>query len=122
MVDLADVVLGLRLPAMFVIPKTRDFSLLRETESLKRQLSEGREREAFSLGLGDVVFPGMLVTSAYFNIEVNGLLIAISVILGTLAGFVVLARSVAKGNPQAGLPFLCTGAILGYILSSLIFG
>ena len=122
MVDLADVVLGLRVPAMFVIPKTRGYSFIKEKESLKEQLSEGKEREAFFLGLGDVVFPGMLVTSTYFNIEVNGLLIALSVIFGILVGFAALARSTAKGNPQAGLPYLCTGAIIGYLLSSYIFG
>jgi presenilin-like A22 family membrane protease len=26
---------------------------------------------------------------------------------------------VMKGKPQAGLPFLCTGAIIGYAVSSL---
>jgi len=29
-------------------------------------------------------------------------------------------RYVMKGNPQAGLPLLCGGAITGYIISSLI--
>jgi presenilin-like A22 family membrane protease len=48
---------------------------------------------------------------------------AVSVLLGTLAGFIVLAAFVLKGKPQAGLPFLCTGAIIGYLLASyLIFG
>jgi presenilin-like A22 family membrane protease len=28
---------------------------------------------------------------------------------------------VIKGKPQAGLPLLCTGAILGYVISSLYF-
>jgi presenilin-like A22 family membrane protease len=28
---------------------------------------------------------------------------------------------VLRGNPQAGLPLLCGGAIIGYIISSLLF-
>jgi presenilin-like A22 family membrane protease len=28
---------------------------------------------------------------------------------------------VMKGKPQAGLPYLCSGAILGYLISSYIF-
>jgi presenilin-like A22 family membrane protease len=32
-------------------------------------------------------------------------------------------KSVIKGKPQAGLPYLCTGAILGYLVSSyIVFG
>jgi presenilin-like A22 family membrane protease len=27
---------------------------------------------------------------------------------------------VIKGKPQAGLPYLCSGAILGYVISSLL--
>jgi len=48
---------------------------------------------------------------------------AVSVMLGTLAGFAVLTAFVLRGKPQAGLPFLCTGAIIGYLMASyLIFG
>jgi presenilin-like A22 family membrane protease len=43
--------------------------------------------------------------------------------LGTILGLIVLMRAVIKGKPQAGLPFLCGGAILGYLLSSyMLFG
>jgi presenilin-like A22 family membrane protease len=64
--------------------------------------------------------PGILVVSAFQNIATDGLLVALSVMIGTLAGFAVLMAVVIKGKPQAGLPFLCTGAILGYVISSLI--
>jgi presenilin-like A22 family membrane protease len=120
MIDLADTVLELKLPVMVVIPKTRDQSLIKETKSLKEKLKEGEERHAFFMGLGDIVFPGILVVSAFCNIPTNGLLIALSVMLGTLFGFVVLMVSVVKGKPQAGLPYLCSGAILGYLVSSYL--
>ena len=75
------------------------------------------------MGLGDIVMPGILVVAALQNIPDNGLLIALSVMIGTLIGFAVLMSVVIKGKPQAGLPYLCSGAILGYVVSSyLLFG
>lgn len=122
MIDLADTVLDLKLPVMLVIPKIRHYSLIKETKSLKEKLKEGDERDAFFMGLGDVVMPGILVVAVYSNIN-NGLPIALSVMIGTLIGFMVLMIFVMKGKPQAGLPSLCGGAIAGYIISSyLLFG
>ena len=120
MIDLADAVMDLKLPVMMVVPKNRGYSLLEEQKGLKEKIEGGEEREAFFLGLGDIVMPGILVVSAYYNIETNGFLIALSVIVGTLIGFAVLMSVVMKGKPQAGLPYLCSGAILGYVVSSLL--
>jgi presenilin-like A22 family membrane protease len=123
MIDLADTVLGLKLPVILVIPKTRKYSLIKETKSLKEKLEGGEERYAFFMGLGDVIIPGFLVASTFYNIAINSLLVALSVMLGTLFGFVLLMTSVIKGKPQAGLPYLCSGAILGYLVSSyILFG
>ena len=120
MIDLADAVMDLKLPVMLVVPKTRTYSILKETKGLKEKLEDQEEREAFFMGLGDIVMPGILVVSSYYNIPDNGLLIALSVMIGTLVGFAVLMSVVIKGKPQAGLPYLCSGAILGYIISSLL--
>ena len=120
MIDLADAVMDLKLPVMMVIPKIRSYSLLKETKGIKEKLEENEEREAFFLGLGDIVMPGILVVSVFQNIPDNGLLVALSVMIGTLLGFAVLMSVVIKGKPQAGLPYLCTGAILGYVVSSLL--
>jgi presenilin-like A22 family membrane protease len=123
MIDLADTVLDLKLPIMLVIPKSRKYSLMKETKGLKQKLKDQEEREASFIGLGDIVMPGSLVVSTFFNLSSNGLLIALSVMLGTLLGLAVLAASLIKGKPQAGLPYLCSGAILGYVVSSyLLFG
>jgi presenilin-like A22 family membrane protease len=123
MIDLADVVVDLKLPVMLVIPKKFRYSLIKETKSLKEKLQAGEEREAFFMGLGDVVMPGILVASAFYNIASGGLIVALSVMLGTLVGFGVLVIFLVRGKPQAGLPFLCSGAILGYLVSSyLLFG
>ncbi len=125
MIDLADAVMELKLPVMLVVPKTKKYSLIKEKEGLKEKLESGEKREAFFLGLGDIVMPGILVVSTFsYNIAQNGLLmaflIALSVMIGTLIGFAVLMSVVIKGKPQAGLPYLCSGAILGYVISSYL--
>jgi len=123
MIDLADSVMDLRLPVMFVIPKKRGYSLLKATKGLKEKLKDAEEREAYFLGVGDVVFPGFLAVAAFHNLVSNGFIMAISVLAGTLLGFIVLMVYVVRGKPQAGLPFLCSGAILGYVIAGfLLFG
>jgi presenilin-like A22 family membrane protease len=122
MIDLADTVMDLKLPVLLVVPKIRHYSLLKETKRLKEKLQSGEEREAFFMGLGDVVMPGILVATVYTTIP-NGLPIALSTLVGTLVGFAALMTFVVKGKPQAGLPLLCSGAILGYLISSYaLFG
>lgn len=120
MIDLADTVMDLKLPVLLVVPKIRKYSLIKETKRLKEKLKEGEERDAFFMGLGDVVMPGILVAAAYNNIK-NGLPVALSVLAGTLVGFLILMTFVMKGKPQAGLPLLCGGAISGYLISSYVF-
>ncbi len=123
MIDLADTVITIRVPIMLVIPTTKHYSLIQETKGLKEKLLKGEEREAFFLGLGDIIFPGTLFVSTFYNIPENGLLIALMVLVGTLFGFIALMTSVIKGKPQAGLPYLSSGAIIGYLISSyLLFG
>jgi presenilin-like A22 family membrane protease len=123
MVDLADIIIDLKLPVLLIIPKTLKYSIIKETKGLKEKLEDEEERSAFFIGLGDVIFPGLLVTSTFHNLSSNSLLVALSVMIGTLFGFTLLMARVLKGKPQAGLPYLCSGAIIGYIVSSfLIFG
>jgi len=130
MVDLADTVLDLKLPVLLVIPWSLRYSLLKETRGLKERLkdreqqkerAEREENEASFMGLGDIVMPGTLAVSAFTNLSVgNSLLIALAVVLGTVLGFTVLAFVSSGGRPQAGLPFLCSGALLGYAVSSYL--
>ena len=86
---------------------------------LKEKLKDDEERDAFFMGLGDIVIPGILVVASYNFID-GGLPIAISVMIGTLVGFSILMTFVIKGKPQAGLPCLGGGAIAGYLISSFI--
>jgi presenilin-like A22 family membrane protease len=123
MIDIADSVMDLNLPVMFVVPKRRGYSLLEKRKRLKEKLKDGEEREAYFLGVGDVVFPGILAVAAFHGLAVDGLIMAVSVLAGTLLGFAALMMYVVKGKPQAGLPLLCLGAVLGYVAAGfLLFG
>lgn len=126
MVALADGVTQMRLPILLVIPKKKNYSYLRQ-KPLKQQLEEGSEREAMFMGLGDIIIPGVLMASA-FNFLPNdqaagvsgNLLVALGALVGSVIGFAILMRYVLKGNPQAGLPLLNGGAIIGYAISYII--
>lgn len=112
MIALAEGMMELRLPVMFVVPKRRGYSFLKD------EPKKG-ERGAYFMGLGDAVIPSILVVSAkVFTVPSMGFLNlpALGAIIGTLIGFVILTKFVAKGKPQPGLPFLNTGAIIGFMV------
>lgn len=117
MVTLADEVTTQRLPVLLVIPKTRTYSY-RKQKSIKEQIAKGEEREAMFMGLGDIIIPGILVVAALITTET--LIVPMGTIVGILVGFSALMYFVSKGNPQAGLPLLNSGAIIGYIVSYVL--
>src|SRR5437870_439322 len=131
MVTLADELTSQRLPILLVIPKKAGYSF-REQKSLKGQIAAGEEREAMFIGLGDLIIPGILSVSAFTFLNDPTLLgrsfgpvapfmtVALGTVIGSLAGFFVLMRYVLKGNPQAGLPLLNGGALLGFLATSLL--
>ncbi|HVM45454.1 MAG TPA: presenilin family intramembrane aspartyl protease PSH [Candidatus Thermoplasmatota archaeon] len=131
MLDLADSVLELRLPIMFVVPKTRGYSFLEETRRVGQDAPEEAKkepREAMFMGLGDAVIPGILVVSALTFLDPNvpavlgmpaPLFVAIVALIGSFVGFSLLMYFVMKGRPHAGLPLLNGGAITGFLLALL---
>jgi len=158
MLDLADGVMDLRIPVILVIPLSWSYSLLEdagdgddtaetdpgdaaetaindETDAHtdpSDEIAPGDDkREAFFIGLGDAVIPGVMIASAAFFLpsefryEIALLTIntpALFSLIGTLAGLFVLMSMVMKGKPHAGLPLLNGGAIGGYLLGSLWVG
>ncbi len=150
MLDLADTMIGLKLPILLVAPQERGYSMLEEQAPMRERVEQveskddddntesenimvkedttpqmvlkpkKRPKEAMFMGLGDVIFPGMLVVSAVQWLPSHGLLIGMITMLGGLVGYMALMTYVARGRPQAGLPLLNGGAILGYLIGGLI--
>jgi len=119
MITLAEGVIDLKTPILFVIPKRRDYSFIRD--GIGKLEEGGGERAAFIIGMGDLIMPSILVVSA--NVFMKGWrlfgvinLPALGAILGSLAGLVILLSYVASGKPQAGLPPLNGCTILGFLV------
>ncbi|MBN2734917.1 MAG: hypothetical protein JXQ82_08700 [Methanomicrobiaceae archaeon] len=124
MLTLAEGIIDLKAPVLVVIPKSLKYSYINEGIELKKEKSE---RGAFMMGMGDLIMPSILVVSSYIYLEAPLLPIGISLptlmaIIGSLAGFSLLMYFVAKGNPQAGLPTLNGGTILGFLAGCAISG
>ena len=118
MITLAEGVIDQKTPILFVIPKRKDYSFIKEGIG---KLADGGERAAFIIGMGDMIMPAILVVSA--NVFLNGSRLgglinfpALGAILGSVAGLVVLLYFVMSGKPQAGLPPICGGTILGFLI------
>ena len=157
MLELADTMIDLKLPILLVAPKEKGYSFLDEQEGVMEEKIqkpsqkdwdnpdvgvvkvEKTGRDALFMGLGDVIFPGMLVISTitflpetgavvgslpltpFFGwIHLDPLTVGLGTLLGGLIGYLGLMTQVAKGKPQAGLPLLNGGAILGYLITGLI--
>jgi presenilin-like A22 family membrane protease len=124
MITLAEGVIDLKTPILFVVPKRRNYSFIRDGIG---KLGDGGERAAFIIGMGDMIMPSILVVSA--NVFLKGWrlfgmvnLPALGAIIGSLAGLVVLLYFVMSGKPQAGLPPLNGGTILGFLAGWALIG
>ncbi|MHB8351373.1 MAG: presenilin family intramembrane aspartyl protease PSH [Thermoplasmata archaeon] len=129
MVSLAEVVTDLKLPILMVMPERSGYDYTKNKGFMADRGRPVEDREATFMGLGDVVFPGILVVAAYvwlpaapvfLHVGAN-LWIAVGALLGSLAGYAVLMRRVRSGHPQAGLPFLNGGVLAGYVLTYVLF-
>ena len=142
MLDLADTMIGLRLPILLVAPQEKGYSFIDETVSMKEKNAAPAQqsvaptqrpvansqpkkqgKDAMFMGLGDVIFPGMLVLSSAQYIDGSeGFQIAMATLIGGLIGYLALMTYVARGRAQAGLPLLNGGAILGYLVGGIVSG
>jgi presenilin-like A22 family membrane protease len=147
MLDLADTMINLNLPILLVAPQGSDYSfraeraplgdsnpgdsptsvLMNDSGTSPQANMQPRERvikksnDAMLMGLGDVIFPGMLVLSTLQYIGGDdGWIMAITTLVGSLVGYSILMWYVGQGKAQAGLPLLNGGAILGYVLGGLM--
>jgi len=117
MVDLADSLTKMKLPLLFVIPFSRDFTFER--------LESAKEKAVF-MGVGDVVIPNILVVSAqvftkspyiYF-IKMSALFTLVGGIMGLFLLIYLVER---REGAHPGLPFLNAGVIIGYTTYWVLF-
>ena len=137
MLALADTMINLRLPILLVAPQSKGYSFKEGQTSISDKGEEMPAQssaqtttkkakknggEAMFMGLGDVIFPGMLVLScAQWLDESVAIPVAMGALVGGLCGYAALMYFVAQGKAQAGLPLLNGGAILGYLITGLFF-
>ncbi len=123
MVRLAEGVMDLKLPIMFVLPRRWGY----QYRQASGKIEPGQEREAYFMGLGDAVMPTMLAVSANAFLKAPGIWFinypALGAMIGTLVSYAALMYLVvAAKKPQAGLPFLCSGAIIGFLIGCAVAG
>jgi len=142
MVSLAEGVIKMKAPLLFVVPKSRSYSFRKDqfsssgaeesraggsqAEGSRAGGSQsGGKRGAYFLGLGDAIIPTILVISANTSLPAGGFFgvnfPAIGAMLGTYLGFLLLMTT-SRDKPQAGLPFLNTGVILGFLAGCALAG
>jgi len=147
MLTLASSVMDLKVPIVLVVPLSLSYSYLdagvpdsvddeagASSTDADEPASEDAalDREALFIGLGDAVIPTVLVASAAVfapesvpTVDLLGIpatLPAVTAMVGTIGGLVVLLWMVLKGRAHAGLPLLNGGTIAGYLLGSLASG
>ena len=135
MLDLADTMMNLNLPILLVAPQDSDYTMRTErttvhqssemtsdtVRDVPRERVVAKSNDAMLMGLGDVIFPGMLVLSTLQYIGGDdGFIMAMTTLVGSLIGYSILMYYVGRGQAQAGLPLLNGGAILGYIVGGLL--
>jgi presenilin-like A22 family membrane protease len=134
-----------RAPVMFVVPGDRSFSYLDGDDETTEEDGGRPPRRpdggttapsvptpggALFVGIGDAVLPTTLAVSAVaylpaplFDLPAVALsLPAVGALVGTLAGLGLLLVAVDGGRAHAGLPPLNGGAIVGYLVGSLVAG
>ena len=115
MVTLANNVIEHNLPALFVVPAKKNYSFKSAKSPAKEEGS--RRREAYYMGFGDVMIPGILVVATAAN---YGILAGVFTLIGAVLSMLLLTAMVNSGKPQPGLPYLNGGALAGFLLFLLL--
>jgi presenilin-like A22 family membrane protease len=116
MITLAEGVVDMKSPILFIVPKKRGYSYRKEGIA---NIEGGGERAAYIIGMGDLIMPSILVVSANVFLDTAKIgfitLPALGAMIGSVIGLSLLLMVVRKGKPQAGLPPINGGAILGFL-------
>lgn len=117
MVTLADNVIEHNLPALFVVPAKSDYTY-KNAEGIKKKVQKTKERDAYYMGFGDVMIPGIMVVGAA---RMFGLTAGIFTLVGAVCSMTLLNIMVNSGKPQPGLPYLNAGSLAGLLVYLLLF-
>jgi len=116
MITLAEGVVDMKSPILFIVPKKRGYSYIREGVG---SIGEG-ERSALVIGMGDLIMPSILVVSANVFLDTARVgfitIPSLGAMIGSVIGLTLLLTIVGKGKPQAGLPPINGGAIAGFLV------
>ncbi len=123
MITLAEGVLEQRAPILFVVPKRRNYSFIREgvgpIDGYRPEEGGEGGRGALLIGMGDLIMPTILVVSANVFLRAPGIGFlngpALGAMAGSVAGLALLLHFVDRGRAHAGLPPLNGGTILGFL-------
>jgi len=122
MLKFAEGVMSVQLPAALIIPYNNKVSLIKDGINFN-PVEEKFERGFMVLGTGDLLFPTILAVSINtFESSIDAYIIGIFIIISYLVMSWFMSYSKYAKNIHAlpGLPFLCTGAIIGYIITLII--
>ena len=125
MISLAESILTQKLPALFIIPKDRNFSYL--NNQTWTNLDDTAARQTYIFGMGDIIFPSAMVVSASAFLTGSKLLgiftyPALGAMIGSYVGLITLMWYSERYSPRshAGLPFLNAFTILGFATTYLV--
>ncbi|HJJ41815.1 MAG TPA: presenilin family intramembrane aspartyl protease [Methanocorpusculum sp.] len=126
MLKLADGVMKQKMQIMFVVPRSPKYSFRKSNMSMT---DETGERNAYMLGMGDIIIPAILLVSAQFYAGGDGVmsilgcsLPAVGVFIGAALGLLIVLINVNKKGPQPGLPYINGCAIIGFLICCAVSG
>ncbi|HEY3369450.1 MAG TPA: presenilin family intramembrane aspartyl protease, partial [Prolixibacteraceae bacterium] len=103
---------SIRIPLSFIIPRQLPYSVF------DAQINPDGTNKAIYIGFGDLTFPSLLVVSAKTFMNVH--YAVAGAMIGTLFGVIGLMHFTSRRRMHAGLPFLNTGAIIGFLIGVMI--
>lgn len=122
MKNFAKGVMSAQLPAALIIPYNKNVSFLKDGINFE-PVEERFERGFMILGTGDLLFPTLLAVSSGLYISIPaGLVVGMFIVISyfAMAWLMSYSKYANKIDALPGLPFLCTGAIIGYIIALII--
>ncbi len=110
MVTLAKAAVDNQFPLMFMLPSSKNLKM-------KELTFENRGDHAIiMLGFGDMAIPEILIVSSFIYNPLHSFLFAALTLAGAI-GALIFLFFFNRGKPAPGLPFINTGAILGFLVA-----